>query len=43
MTELKSDYANPVQQLYNGRDDSNDSWRIFGNAYLELTLSKACL
>ena len=37
MTELKSDYANPVQQLYNGRDDSNDSWRIFGNAYLELT------
>ena len=24
-------------KLYNGRDDSNDSWRIFGNAYLELT------
>lgn len=37
MTELNSDYANPVQQLYNGRDNSNDSWRIFGNAYLELT------
>lgn len=33
---LKSDIANPVQQLYNGRDDSNESWRIFGNAYLEV-------
>lgn len=37
MTELSSDYANPVQELYNSRDNSNDSWRIFGNAYLELT------
>ena len=37
MKELSSDYANPVQQLYNGRDDSNESWRIFGNAYLQLT------
>lgn len=33
---LKSDIANPVQQLYNGRDNSNESWRIFGNAYLEV-------
>ena len=37
MTELNSDYANPVQELYNGRDNSNESWRIFGNAYLALT------
>lgn len=37
MTELSSDYANPVQELYNARDNSNDSWRIFGNAYLEIT------
>ncbi len=33
---LKSDIANPVQTLYNGRDDSNESLRIFGNAYLEV-------
>lgn len=31
-----SDIANPVHELYNGRDNSNDSWRIFGNAYLEI-------
>ena len=31
-----SDITNPVHQLYNGRDDSNQSWRIFGNAYLEI-------
>ena len=36
VTELKSDIANPVQSLYNGRDDSNESLRIFGNAYLEI-------
>ncbi len=36
-TEMGSDIANPVQTLYNGRDNSNESWRIFGNAYLELT------
>ncbi|MEG0560278.1 MAG: TonB-dependent receptor [Muribaculaceae bacterium] len=31
-----SDIDNPVQTLYNGRDNSNESWRIFGNAYLEV-------
>ena len=31
-----SDIANPVHELYNGRDNSTDSWRIFGNAYLEI-------
>ncbi|MBQ7209976.1 MAG: TonB-dependent receptor [Paludibacteraceae bacterium] len=30
------DIANPVHQLRNGRDNKNDSWRIFGNAYLEI-------
>ena len=33
---LGSDIANPAQSLYNMRDDSNNSWRIFGNAYLEV-------
>ena len=31
-----SDIANPVHELYNGRDNTNESWRIFGNAYLEV-------
>ena len=31
-----SDIANPMHELYNGRDNDNDSWRIFGNAYLEI-------
>ncbi len=31
-----SDIANPVQALYNGRDNSNESWRIFGNAYIDI-------
>ncbi|MBO4362447.1 MAG: TonB-dependent receptor [Paludibacteraceae bacterium] len=31
-----SDIANPVHQLYNSRDNKNDSWRIFGNAYIEV-------
>ena len=30
-----SDYANPVETLYNNRDNTNESWRIFGNAYAE--------
>lgn len=34
MDLISSDIANPVQQLYNGRDNSNQSWRIFGNMYL---------
>ncbi len=32
----KSDIANPVHELYNGRDNSNESWRIFGNAYIDI-------
>lgn len=31
-----SDISNPVHELYNGRDNSNESWRIFGNAYIEV-------
>ena len=31
-----SDIANPVHELYNGRDNSNESWRIFGNAYIDI-------
>lgn len=33
---ISSDIANPVQTLYNGRDDTNESWRIFGNGYIEV-------
>ena len=33
---LKSDYANPMQQLYLGRDNNSVSWRIFGNAFIEV-------
>lgn len=33
---LGSDIENPVQTLYNMRDNKNSSWRIFGNAYLEI-------
>ncbi len=32
----KSDIANPAHELYNGRDNSNESWRIFGNGYIEV-------
>ena len=35
-TMLGSDIDNPIQTLYNSRDNSNNSWRIFGNAYLEV-------
>lgn len=31
-----SDIANPVQIIHNGRDNSSTSWRIFGNAFLEV-------
>lgn len=34
--QLLPDVANPMQTLYNGRDNDNNSWRIFGNAYAEL-------
>lgn len=33
---MNSDFANPVHQLYNGRDNKSESWRIFGNAFLEI-------
>ncbi len=33
---LNSDIDNPVQTLYNARDNQNTSWRIFGNAYVEI-------
>lgn len=33
---LGSDIDNPVQTLSNMRDNTNQSWRIFGNAYLEV-------
>ncbi len=32
----KSDISNPVHELYNGRDNSNESWRVFGNAYVDI-------
>lgn len=33
---LNSDIDNPVQTLYNARDNSNHHWRIFGNAYIDI-------
>ena len=36
MAMLGSDIDNPVQTLYNARDNENSSWRIFGNGYLEI-------
>ena len=33
---LGSDIENPVQTLYNMRDNTNTSWRIFGNAYIDI-------
>ncbi|MBQ9575417.1 MAG: TonB-dependent receptor [Muribaculaceae bacterium] len=33
---LGSDIDNPVQTLYNARDNQNTSWRIFGNAYVDI-------
>ncbi|MBR0494286.1 MAG: TonB-dependent receptor [Muribaculaceae bacterium] len=33
---LGSDIDNPVQTLYNARDNQNSSWRIFGNAYVDI-------
>ncbi|MBR1932296.1 MAG: TonB-dependent receptor [Prevotella sp.] len=35
-TMLGSDIDNPVQTLYNSRDNTNNSWRIFGNAYIDI-------
>lgn len=36
MKLVSSDIANPVHQLYNGKDNTNQSLRIFGNAYVEI-------
>ena len=36
LTMIGSDIDNPAYTLYNMRDNSNSSWRIFGNAYLEI-------
>ena len=36
LSVLNSDYANPAQQLYLGRDNNSVNWRIFGNAYIEV-------
>ena len=36
VTMIGSDIDNPAHTLYNMRDNSNSSWRIFGNAYLEI-------
>lgn len=33
---LNSDIANPITTLHNSRDNRNENWRIFGNAYLEV-------
>ena len=31
-----SDISNPAQTLFNQRDNSDNSWRIFGNAYIDI-------
>ena len=36
MSLAGSDIENPVQVLYNGRDNTNESWRIFGNGYIDI-------
>ena len=36
MTLMGVDYANPLWELYNNRDDNSTSWRILGNAFLEV-------
>ena len=36
LTLANSDIANPVQVLVNAKDNSSDSWRIFGNAFVEV-------
>lgn len=33
---IASDLANPVQLIANAKDNQNTSWRILGNAYLEV-------
>lgn len=36
MQLASSDIGNPVKMLYNARDNENNSWRILGNAFLEI-------
>ena len=36
MSLIASDLANPVQLIANAKDNDNSSWRILGNAYLEI-------
>lgn len=36
LTLAASDIVNPVHELYNGKDNSSNNWRIFGNAYVEI-------
>ncbi|MDD4993214.1 MAG: TonB-dependent receptor [Paludibacter sp.] len=36
MQLASSDIGNPVKMLYNARDNQNNSWRILGNAFLEV-------
>ncbi|MBR1840387.1 MAG: SusC/RagA family TonB-linked outer membrane protein, partial [Prevotella sp.] len=31
-----SDASNPMEDIYNSRENDNESWRIFGNGYLEV-------
>lgn len=31
-----SDTSNPMEDLYNARENDNESWRIFGNGYIEV-------
>ena len=33
---VDSDIDNPMETLYNLRDNTNESWRIFGNGYIEI-------
>ena len=36
MSLVGIDYQNPLWQLYNNRDDNSTSWRIMGNAFVEV-------
>lgn len=36
MDLASSDIANPMKMIENGKDNTNQSWRILGNAYLEI-------
>lgn len=36
LSVVGSDIANPAHEIQNNKDDENQSWRILGNAYLEI-------